>query len=244
MAPPEDAARHEDPAEWTGLREADNRLLRDVDGLTDADLREPSLLPGWSRAHVVAHLALHAEAVATVLEGVLSGDAVPMYPAREARDAEIEVVAAEPVDVLWDRLLEGTGRFRSLLDRLDPGHWDATFRRLPGEPPVPVLLLPSTRRREVEVHHADLDVGYGPGDWPQEFAIALLERALADRAGGGPLGLRADDLGRTWWLDEPVDDAMVVTGPVASLAWWLVGRGDRAGLHASAGRPPSLGRWR
>ncbi len=229
---------------WAALREADNCLLRDVDGLSDAELREPSLLPGWSRGHVVAHLALHAEALSGVVEGVRKGEPVPMYPSLDERDAEIADLAAEPVDAVWDRLLEGTGGLRAQLDGLPPDQYDATFSRLPGEREMPVRQIPDTRRREVEVHHADLGLDYGPGDWPVDFAVDLLERAIADRAGGGPLGLRATDLERTWWLGEPTGDAVVVTGPVADLAWWLVGRGDRATLHASAGRPPALGRWR
>ena len=230
------------------LREADNRLLRAVDSLTDDGLDEPSLLPGWSRGHVVAHLALHAEAVSRVLEGVLEGvpdDEPPtMYDAPEARTVAIDELSGSPRDELWTRLLEGTGRFRALLDRLGPTHAAATFRRYPDGPVLPLPALPEARLREVEVHHADLGVGYGPEDWSQDFAVAVLEQALRDRAGTGPLCLRALDLDRAWWLDEPTGDAVVVTGPLRALAWWALGRGDRAGLHASAGRPPSLGRWR
>ena len=46
------------------LEDATRRLVRTVDELSDEDLSAPSLLPGWSRAHVVAHLALNAEGLA------------------------------------------------------------------------------------------------------------------------------------------------------------------------------------
>ena len=36
---------------------ADHSLVRTVDALSDSQYAEPSQLPGWSRAHVVAHLA-------------------------------------------------------------------------------------------------------------------------------------------------------------------------------------------
>ena len=44
------------------------RLVRTVDALDDEQWPQPSLLPGWSRAHVVAHLLLNAEALAGALE--------------------------------------------------------------------------------------------------------------------------------------------------------------------------------
>ena len=43
------------------LQEATNRLIRTVDGFTGDDWDAPSGLPDWSRAHVVAHLALNAD---------------------------------------------------------------------------------------------------------------------------------------------------------------------------------------
>ncbi len=85
----------------------DERLVRTVDGLADADYAAPSALPGWTRAHVVAHLALNAEGLAGALRGVLAGQAVPMYSSQERRDADIEELAqAEPAE-LRERLLAG-----------------------------------------------------------------------------------------------------------------------------------------
>ena len=49
------------------LPEATQRLVRTVDGLDDDALAAPSGLPDWTRAHVVAHLALNAEGLASVL---------------------------------------------------------------------------------------------------------------------------------------------------------------------------------
>ena len=51
------------------LADASNRVIRTVDGLDGDDWSAPSLLPGWTRAHVVAHLALNAEAMSRALHG-------------------------------------------------------------------------------------------------------------------------------------------------------------------------------
>nr|WP_254126579.1 maleylpyruvate isomerase N-terminal domain-containing protein [Amycolatopsis sp. CA-230715] len=47
------------------MHRAAERLPRSVRRLGDADVRAPSALPGWSRAHVLAHLARHADGPCT-----------------------------------------------------------------------------------------------------------------------------------------------------------------------------------
>ena len=75
------------------VRDATDRLLTAAAELDNASVAEPSRLPGWSRGHVLAHLARNAEALVNVLEGR------PMYPSAEARDADIERDAPRPLDV-------------------------------------------------------------------------------------------------------------------------------------------------
>lgn len=48
------------------LTAADHRLVRTVDSLPVGAYAVPSGLPGWTRGHVVAHLALNAEALTAV----------------------------------------------------------------------------------------------------------------------------------------------------------------------------------
>ncbi len=69
---------------------ADHELIRTVDGLPDPAYAEPSLLPGWSRAHVIAHLTLNAEGLAGVLHGAHVGEPRPMYASQEARATDLD----------------------------------------------------------------------------------------------------------------------------------------------------------
>ena len=39
------------------------------------------------------------------------------------------------------------------------------------------------RHREVDIHHADLDAGYGPADWPEDFLDEMFDRVVRDRDG-------------------------------------------------------------
>jgi uncharacterized protein (TIGR03083 family) len=49
-----DAAQREQTDQ---IDHATQRLLDDARTIPEADLRAPSLLPGWTRAHVLAHVA-------------------------------------------------------------------------------------------------------------------------------------------------------------------------------------------
>src|ERR1700689_1732731 len=69
---------------------ATQRLLDDARTLSEADLRAPSLLPGWTRAHVLAHIARNADAMRNLLAGARSGQDRPAYASAEAREADIE----------------------------------------------------------------------------------------------------------------------------------------------------------
>ena len=51
---------------------ATQRLLDEARTLTDDDLRVPSLLPGWSRAYVLAHVARGADITRNLLAGARS----------------------------------------------------------------------------------------------------------------------------------------------------------------------------
>ena len=86
------------------VQRATNALHITVDGLTDKAWREPSLLPGWSRAHVVAHIVLNAEGLAAAVDSLRAERVLPMYPSDAERDADIEALAARPGDEIRERL--------------------------------------------------------------------------------------------------------------------------------------------
>ena len=87
------------------LSEATQRLVRTVDGLDDHALGQPSLLPGWSRAHVVAHVTLNAEGLGGVLRGIVEGRDVPMYRSQEVRDGDIDLLARADRAALRERFM-------------------------------------------------------------------------------------------------------------------------------------------
>ncbi|HQR27113.1 MAG TPA: maleylpyruvate isomerase family mycothiol-dependent enzyme [Nocardioides sp.] len=221
------------------LHEATRALIRTVDRLGDAELAGASVLPGWTRAHVVAHLALNAEALARVLAGVSASSRVPMYSSAEARDADIAALARATPPTLRDRFLASCTLFQEAAEQVPEEEWRGQFVRLPDGPAIPRSAVLPMRRREVEIHHADLDAGYCVDDWSEDFLDSVFNEVVHDRRSGTSMRLRTPDgdvlLG--------TGDGPVVTGSRADLTWWLLGRGGGSGLTADPALP-TLAPWR
>jgi maleylpyruvate isomerase len=213
-----------------------------VDGLGADDLAAPSLLPGWTRAHVVAHVALAGHALAGVLDGIVHGRPVAMYESDEQRDADIEELSTADASELRERLLASVTAFSDAVARMERHHWDGQILRLPQGPAWPAVTAVATRRREVEIHHADLGTPYSRADWPEDFQVELLDTSCVDQAAAGPFLVRATDLGRDWVVGD--EGGPTVMGSGADLGWWLTGRGSGEGLTCDAGQLPALGPWR
>ena len=216
------------------------RFLETVARLDEKALRAPSVLPGWSRAHVVTHVARNADALAGVLLGAQAGEIRPMYASQAARDADIEDGAPRSPEELRADARTSAGRWQQAADALDAANLDNPMARLPDGPTQPVRRVGMMRRTEVEVHHADLDAGYTSADWPAGFVSALMKRRRRELdEAGSRLRWSATDIGETWETGAGPE----VTGTAADLVWWLLGRGNGEGLTCSDGRLPELGRW-
>jgi maleylpyruvate isomerase len=216
------------------------RYLEALTELSDEDVRAPSLLPGWSRGHVITHLARNADALANVLSGPSAGETRPMYESNDTRDADIEAGAGRSAAELRDDSLAATDRWRRAAEQLHAEHLEAPGCRTPGGRTWPVRRVGMMRRTEVEVHHADLGIGYSAADWPSDFVAALMKRRRRELAEDGlPFSWRATDTGDTW----SSGDGPTVEGTAADLAWWLLGRGSGERLTSSSGSLPEIGSW-
>jgi len=126
-------------------------VCRVVDALPDDVLRGPSALPGWSRAHVVGHLARNAEALSRLAHWARTGEETPMYASREARAADIEASAAYPIDQLRAELISTADELDATFAGLDLLAWRATVRNAQGRD-IAATELPWMRVREVWMH--------------------------------------------------------------------------------------------
>lgn len=213
---------------------------------TDADVHAPSLLPNWSRGHVLTHIARNADGISRTIAGALRGEIVARYPdGRAGRDADIEAGAARSSIELLADVRQSAERLDRVLSAVaDADAWQLpTEDRTTGEYAV-------ARWREVEVHRVDLGGSYTPEQWPAEFVSYLLPElagALTERA-TAPLRVQVteagsvvpDLVGRSWSTAAP-GDVTEVSGPDWAVLAWLTGRSGAAASHVTA--TPELKPW-
>ncbi len=159
------------------IDQATQRLLDTARVITEQDLRAPSMLPGWTRAHVLAHLARGADAMRNLLVGVRSGQERPAYVSAEARQADIEFGASMRAKELMADLADSAMALRTIARQLPDEGWQIPVR-IPDSAPFPAAQLLTRRLVEVELHHCDLGAGYGPDDWPAAFAGTQLAEPM------------------------------------------------------------------
>jgi maleylpyruvate isomerase len=186
------------------------RLLPTLERVDDATARQPSLLPGWSVGHVLTHLARNADSLVRILSAAARGEAVEQYEGGSGqRAADIDAGAGRSAADLRDDVLSAAGRLERAFADLPLDAWDGNG--LAGGIVWPCRTLPFHRRREVEVHHVDLGLGYTAAHWPADYVEWELPMALSslpDRLAGDPQRR-------------------------AVLAW-LLGRGDQPPMDLSA----------
>lgn len=217
-------------------------LVATASGFSDADVRAPSLLPGWTRGHVLTHLARNADAMLNLVAYARDGQERPLYVSRESRDADIEAGAARPAAEMQADLSAAAQRLRSALGELTEEQWSTPIQWGPTRRPARADVIPVLRRTEVEVHHVDLDADYTLAHLPDDFVAVMLDEVTAE------LGARSQTPGmvlvstdsRRWTVGGGGPE---ISGPPASLLGWLLGRTDGTGLHSDASLP-SLERWR
>lgn len=203
------------------LTAATDRLLRDVGDLDDAAAREPSACPGWTRGHVLTHLARNADGLGNLLTWARTGTPVPMYPSRQARDADIEAGAGRPVAELEEDVVSSAERLREGLATLPADRRDVPVVAGGGQE-VPAREVLWFRIREVTYHHVDLRTGVRFADLPRP----VLARGLPEAV--GRVGL------------DPTEQG--IHGSDGDLLGWLAGRESGSRLHAH-GRLPELPAW-
>ncbi|WP_051836261.1 maleylpyruvate isomerase family mycothiol-dependent enzyme [Streptomyces sp. NRRL WC-3742] len=215
------------------VEEATARLLSTVAGLAPEAVAEPSALPGWTRGHVLAHLARNADSLVNLLEGL------PQYASDGARDGDIERDAPRPLEVHLADLRDSHARLAAKASSTTAEAWGREVRHRTGYL-FPAHEIPMKRLLEVEYHHVDLAAGYTPAQWPEEFAIDEFHRLTAQLHGTDlPLTeVHAEDTGRFGTIGSSTPDAdgrsfaeLTVEGPQRALTAWLSGRSDGADLR-------------
>jgi maleylpyruvate isomerase len=219
-------------------KKAEAHLGTAIGRLVEEDYDGPSLLPGWNRRHVLAHLARNADAMVNLLTWARTGVETPAYPSDEARDAGIAETANLEPEQLEADVLGGIARLNAAVKAMPPHGWAAQLRARQGHAisAVDVIWM---RCREAYVHSVDLNSGVLFSDIPDEVLAGVV-----------------DDVFRTWERTDTAPDVVVfagdrewgtgsvaVSGALPDVAAWLSGRSPGEGLRAD-GELPKLPTWK
>jgi len=206
-------------------------LISGIDAVTDSGARAASLLPGWSRGHVLTHLARNAEGGTRLLGWAASGTPSYEYPSVEARAAAIEAGSGRPAAVLVADVRATAAGFADAAAAMPPGAWQNLVTWTTGQQ-TPARDIVESRLAEVLIHHVDLRLGYGPDSWPAAFVHEMMGRAVSalNERALAPLSaqLNATDTGRTYSVGG--HDPERIGGTERDLLAWLLGRSDGAAL--------------
>lgn len=153
-----DPTSRDDPRLVDAVRSHTDRLLDTARTLDDATA--PSLCVGWSRGHVLTHLARNADGMAALVRAAVDGSGETMYASNEARDADIDAGADRPLAELVADVEHSAADLAEALPRLGPEHHGIRLDRTPGVHLMRAARIPFLRLREVVYHHVDLDAGF------------------------------------------------------------------------------------
>lgn len=211
-------------------------FLRALDDLTDAELDAGTALPGWTRRHLLAHVASNAEALGRLISWARTGMESRMYASPEQRDADIGSGATRSPAELRSWVRDSARDLDEAFTTIPGEAWQAEVVTAQGRT-VPAHEVPWMRAREVCVHAVDLGTGLTFADLPGAFRTALVDDIVRWRAtrDGPRLALTATDTAREWHIGGNGAPHRVALS-TADLAAWLTGRLARPEL-------PSLPRW-
>jgi len=203
---------------------AHDRLLRTVERMRPEQVFQPSALPGWTRGHVLTHIARNADALCNLLRGARTAQPIPMYPSPDSRDRGIEDGSKRTLDEQLADLHASALRFAAAVEAMHGAAWAVEVPHRTG--PFPAARVPQKRLGEIEYHHVDLGLDYTPAQWPADFVAPELSALTARHLGTGAI---------TPELLRSVADA-----PEHALLAWLSGRSDGSDLGLPADALPVL----
>lgn len=181
---------------------AQQRFEHVVSTLGDDVVRRPSLLPDWTVAHVLTHVARNADSHRRRAEASIRGEIVDQYPGGfPARTAEIEAGATRGAADLAADVTISAAAMLEAWQRLPDDTWTVASRDVGGRMRR-LCALPARRWQELEVHLVDLDVGPSWRDWSDDFVAVWVQelRATAGARGASPAPDSLDERDELAWL--------------------------------------------
>lgn len=231
------------------VRRASAALHEVVDSLDDTAMHGSSRLAGWSRGHVVSHLARNADGLVNLLGWARTGIERPMYASHADREADIEEGSHRLAQVQHEDLRAADERFMQAADTLSASDWEAEVTGRQGTP-LPVSLVPWMRLTELLVHQVDLNLGMDFDtvvEMAGEQAEPLVDYVVTRFSYRGEvpamrLAIELPSGGERTWTVGSGEEPREIRGAAAPALAWLTGRNDDES-HVLVGDTPRLPAW-
>jgi maleylpyruvate isomerase len=201
-------------------------FARQLNEISDEGLDRPSLVAGWSRRHVVAHVGFQARALARLVAAARKGRDRETIDEPEAQNEDVALSATLPSHALRYLFKHSEVHLNVEWRDLEEPNWGRRVSSLQGE----VVTIRETawrRAREIWLRAVDLDNGATFYDFPRDLTARLLKET-AEKINGQSKGISV--------ALKPTDnyEAVVigtgkqqVKGRASDLLRWLAGRGSR-----------------
>lgn len=219
------------------IRRASKTLLDQVEGLNHESAQAPSLLPSWSRANLMTHLAYVGRALVRMTDEALSKGAASTYPGGPSERAEsIKRGNHLPTDLLRKELSVAVEELDRMWSALTEADWESRLI-LNEQHNVQLTRLLMLRWMEVEVHSSDFGLTGPDFEVSDLFVAAALplridwlvqfhrNRADSDHSVRGAWHLRATDSREAWTVNtsNPKEEC-TIEGSDHDLLGFLLGR--------------------
>ena len=219
------------------VREHTHLLLGATIGFSEEHWAQPSVLPGWTRSHVAAHVVENARGLIRVCQNMAHHRPTRMYPSPLEKTRAIEEGALAGGLRLQIDLDTSASELQTLLPPLEGN--TALVEMRPGYR-MPAEQIPLARLYEVVVHSVDIGVDGQQANFDADIAQMLLAFE-AER-----IGRRPDLPGMLILADEGFrarlgadDDFETVGGPALDLLLWLARGLDAPRLRGAWDRTPT-----
>ncbi len=125
---------------------------------------------------MLTHLARNADANRGMLEAAELGLQRVMYPSARYREADIAAGATRSPEMIVDDVATSARLLHQTWADATEVAWTGAGIAAAGR--LEMITGPWRRWREIEVHQADLGMGFGPENWSDEYVAADLPRRL------------------------------------------------------------------
>lgn len=221
------------------LERETEQYLSTVESFHDDEFTEPSLCEGWSRADVVAHVAVVSRRLVRLIDWAQTGTEQAPYDSQEERSALIAETAGLPAAQLK---VEARAAIRHFLDNAQRLTGTLTVDQLAlGPKTFAPHQLPGVMVAEIILHHADLDTQWEIEEADPDSVLDALEAAVRTMQVKDAPGMTIVTDERDEWVIG--DGALRVEGDREGILPWLA-RGDAENIYLPEGaQAPQLPTW-